>query len=391
MVSIAAEEFVMSSSEQAPEPTMDEILASIRRIIAEDDDGEGKQQEASEQSAPEPQSDEAERSELAASIAETLHQEDAMSSAVEEVLELTEEVEQIAVAASLAGDPPPQPEVSEFEAETAMAPDTNSPETDEAGVGDVTEVLVSEEVFVSEEVLVSEEVAPEPAEGQVPPMGEIPGVTQDAEYEFDEAPVESEQLDAAEVVEEAGESDTSIAASSIAEAVEAIARGTEPEPEDTDEGESPMPESAEAAPDEESATESQPDSVPSSSFYGTSAQAEAAKALQAETAEISAEESSVEAGIGASDTAEEEEEASEDLGDEEQPETEEAADSLEETLSPATNGPATIGSSAQMPTLETSVKEMLRPMLREWLDDNLPRIIENAVKDEIASSEKLKD
>jgi cell pole-organizing protein PopZ len=34
---------------------------------------------------------------------------------------------------------------------------------------------------------------------------------------------------------------------------------------------------------------------------------------------------------------------------------------------------------------------MLRPMLREWLDDNLPRIIENAVKDEIASSDKQKD
>ena len=32
---------------------------------------------------------------------------------------------------------------------------------------------------------------------------------------------------------------------------------------------------------------------------------------------------------------------------------------------------------------EAGVKEMLRPMLREWLDENLPGIIENAVKDEL--------
>ena len=33
-------------------------------------------------------------------------------------------------------------------------------------------------------------------------------------------------------------------------------------------------------------------------------------------------------------------------------------------------------------TLEDSVKEMLRPMLREWLDDNMERI----VQDEVAST-----
>lgn len=37
-------------------------------------------------------------------------------------------------------------------------------------------------------------------------------------------------------------------------------------------------------------------------------------------------------------------------------------------------------------TLEESVKEMLRPMLREWLDNNMEHIIKSAVKDELNSS-----
>jgi cell pole-organizing protein PopZ len=320
---------------------MDEILASIRRIIAEDDDGAGKPQEASEQSAPEPQSEEAERSELAESIAETLHQEDAMASAVEEVLELTEEVEQIAVAASLAGDPPPQPEVSDVEAETATAPDQIPPELDEAEVVEVTEVT---------EVFVTEQVAFEADEGSVPPMGEIPGITQDAEFEVEQAPV---------------------APSSIAEAVEAIVRGVEP---------------AEAAPDEQSAPESQPDATASSSPQEAPAEAEA---LEVEAVQIVVEETSLEVSVDTSDAAEEE--ALESLADEEQAERAESTGSLDETLSTASNRPAAVGTAVQVPSLETSVKEMLRPMLREWLDDNLPRIIENAVKDEIASSDKQKD
>ena len=34
-------------------------------------------------------------------------------------------------------------------------------------------------------------------------------------------------------------------------------------------------------------------------------------------------------------------------------------------------------------TLEDLVSEMLRPMLREWLDDNLPSLVERLVEDEI--------
>jgi uncharacterized protein len=34
-------------------------------------------------------------------------------------------------------------------------------------------------------------------------------------------------------------------------------------------------------------------------------------------------------------------------------------------------------------TLDDLVKEMLRPMLKEWLDDNLPHIVERLVREEI--------
>ncbi len=34
-------------------------------------------------------------------------------------------------------------------------------------------------------------------------------------------------------------------------------------------------------------------------------------------------------------------------------------------------------------TLDDIVKEMLRPMLKEWLDDNLPPLVERLVRDEI--------
>ena len=37
-------------------------------------------------------------------------------------------------------------------------------------------------------------------------------------------------------------------------------------------------------------------------------------------------------------------------------------------------------------TLEDSVKDMLRPMLRQWLDENMPRMVTAALKDELGDS-----
>jgi cell pole-organizing protein PopZ len=45
-----------------------------------------------------------------------------------------------------------------------------------------------------------------------------------------------------------------------------------------------------------------------------------------------------------------------------------------ETISAGTNGVAPDDTSGPK-SLEDSIKEMLRPMLREWLDENMPRMI----------------
>jgi cell pole-organizing protein PopZ len=34
-------------------------------------------------------------------------------------------------------------------------------------------------------------------------------------------------------------------------------------------------------------------------------------------------------------------------------------------------------------SLEDSVRDMLRPMLRQWLDENMPRMVTTALKDEL--------
>ena len=39
-------------------------------------------------------------------------------------------------------------------------------------------------------------------------------------------------------------------------------------------------------------------------------------------------------------------------------------------------------------TLEDSVADMLRPMLQRWVDDNMPRIIEKALRVEVARAAK---
>jgi hypothetical protein len=42
-------------------------------------------------------------------------------------------------------------------------------------------------------------------------------------------------------------------------------------------------------------------------------------------------------------------------------------------------------SHAQGLSLEESVREMLRPMLMDWLNQHMPRILENAIREEISA------
>jgi cell pole-organizing protein PopZ len=53
-----------------------------------------------------------------------------------------------------------------------------------------------------------------------------------------------------------------------------------------------------------------------------------------------------------------------------------------EREAPRTNGHHDYVSAAPR-TLEDSVKDMLRPMLRQWLDENMARVLTSALKDEL--------
>ena len=83
----------MSSTERAPEPTMEEILASIRRIITDDEAGQAKK--ATQQAQPEDESLEGEAdSQIINDIARVLSGSAPQTAAdeEEEILDLTAEL-----------------------------------------------------------------------------------------------------------------------------------------------------------------------------------------------------------------------------------------------------------------------------------------------------------
>jgi cell pole-organizing protein PopZ len=41
-------------------------------------------------------------------------------------------------------------------------------------------------------------------------------------------------------------------------------------------------------------------------------------------------------------------------------------------------------------TLDDTIIELLRPMIRQWLDDNMPRMVEKALRIELAASLRAK-
>lgn len=69
------------------------------------------------------------------------------------------------------------------------------------------------------------------------------------------------------------------------------------------------------------------------------------------------------------------------------------ADPAASTAAPAA-APAMTATAAPPPTAQRSMEdvvvELLRPLIRDWLDANLPRLLEPALKAELAEREKAK-
>lgn len=63
---------------------------------------------------------------------------------------------------------------------------------------------------------------------------------------------------------------------------------------------------------------------------------------------------------------------------------EEAAGQSRQALEQLQTVAATIPAAPQVNPLEDMVREMLRPVLKTWLDENLPKIVEDHVKREIS-------
>jgi cell pole-organizing protein PopZ len=61
-----------------------------------------------------------------------------------------------------------------------------------------------------------------------------------------------------------------------------------------------------------------------------------------------------------------------------------AVPALEESVAAPVNQPVT----PAVRTLEDTVADLLRPMLRQWLDANMPRIVEKALRVELAEGVK---
>jgi uncharacterized protein len=63
---------------------------------------------------------------------------------------------------------------------------------------------------------------------------------------------------------------------------------------------------------------------------------------------------------------------------------EEAADSSRQKLETLSSVAASAPPPAQVNPLEDMLREMLKPVLKQWLDENLPRIVDEHVKREIS-------
>ena len=353
----------MSSSEQAPEPTMDEILASIRKIISDDEPGETPQPEAAslmpepaEPGAPVEPGAPAEDG-LAEDLANALNDSqvgaEVGAEEADDILDLTQIVE----------DQPQEseaqmevPQVDDLQAALgdaveapASAPPQPAPASQEAsGVPDESEGDVNIASLLAE-AGVQDTVADIPAEPQSP-AGDDPVAAQGQGDEF-AAPLAEDGL-----ISEALSAMEPQAGEPVAEA------SPQPEtsaPEDTDQPAVPeipeLPEVTEAA-----------------------AEAPAQEDASYETSDDMTVEAPVEDAAALASVFDEAAPASEAEPTSEAQSVEDTAPAEEQDVSEAAQA-APAGGAGK--TLEDSVKELLRPMLREWLDDNMERIVQDEVKD----------
>lgn len=411
----------MSSSEQAPEPTMDEILASIRKIIA-DDDQEADNQVAAVEPAAAAGGGQAEagQANLVDDIANALNQPageaGAPAQVEEDIFDLTNEVAATPPQPVVEADAAPVAELGQPDVlaqSEATAPAVQMPPDAELASDPQPQpqpLPVAESILgggsPADDVLsgtpMMDTPIPEDAAGFDAPAPEAPQESALGEMMAEVAAVPEVSADALEETPVAFEpepeiftasDDVSGSADNAVQAIQADADMPDapaiemPEVIASEEAPAPAPEPAEASLDtgsfapEEMADEAGTDIAGIVEESATDIASDIAS-MVAGTVEAVAPAAEAEAPVEEAVTPEAElpGPAPELEAVPNEPVTEEAMAEEPEGAEPAPGG-------VDAKSLEDSVKEMLKPMLREWLNENMPRIVQSAVNDEKISGE----
>ncbi len=414
----------MSSTERAPEPTMEDILASIRRIITDDDTGKAPADKAAAQPEDEGLEGEADN-QIIDDIARVLTSGgDTPANQDEEIMDLTgelgglelveDEPEEILETLEVVDTSPEFVEVTEDSDELLalddVQPDILEPDVIEADMPEA-EVEIVETVEMMETVEVAEFAEPEemelPAEeaaaSEMPSMTPPPLPEPAAEAAPAEAAPEAPKLSASEEAAtaleraiaalKAGQSPSSApppapspASSFAAPTVSAEPEAPEAQAEETPTGVIPLPTDIPIAVPMDSPTpemETHPD--PDAESVADMAEGAAEWEPSAED-ELVLMDTESEATMVLEDAEPEQETESTPFWPPQYTATAEsepapapvfgqtAAEVAEAAVAAGTNG-AVSHETAGGKSLEDSIKEMLRPMLREWLNENMPRMI----------------
>jgi len=384
----------MSSTERAPEPTMEDILASIRRIITDDEAGQATPTKPGQKAQAEEETIEGEAdNRIIDDIARVLGGSGEPANQDEEILDLTAELGGLEIVVD---------EVSE------------SAETIE--IAEVAEVLELEEIeFVS--------TAPEPAESAAPSAADVPAFDsgpQDLATEGlvpeDLAPDPEPAAPVATPEPVAAAPETAVsaseeAASALERAIAALKAGQVPassetpaepfqfeaasQPEQTPAADATLQDEAippetipmampmpEPAPDADTHPDLEAQLAPEVD-ENLQVELEAASPLEPLEDDIGPEAELVLTEAGTEETAIEPEkptfwpaEADQESSLQEPPSNPELeSNPVAEPASARVNGSGVHQDESVSRTLEDSIKDMLRPMLRQWLDDNMPRMI----------------
>ena len=387
----------MSSSERASEPTMDEILESIRRIISDDDEGEGKTGESAQSF----------QEEAGSNSANDSAQADHGSSIEDEFLELANELSQKspadgpadaeaeaaavnehlvessnASAPSVEGDEPTAEISGAIEAEGAATADADfgvessqdeaaALELGSAGQGEAfgSETLTSEtrESGALDAELASEEIQSLDAEGAT----DIDSAS--------EEPATDEPLginsEAVSYMTLGGESEAAAANSGDI----AATGGGEADPALETSEETPEIPDIRIEPPESPRTplDAVTDELSGAGEEDSEPTVNAAEAISAKDDGTS----------GADLSAADDLSLGEDLSELDTTAIDTMALVAQVATSPSApeDGAAAAGDTV----FEASIKKMIRPMLRDWLDENLPRILEVALREELESPSKF--